>query len=198
MPHASTSIKRLTEQTTITKVVGGYVEQVFGLDDRFFVTGSLRFDKNSSTGIEAKTILYPKAAASWLTPWFEAGTLSSLRLRASYGEAGQQPGGPVALETYTATQAAIAGVVTPAVVLGNFGDVQLKAERSREFEGGFDLGVAFVGESAVDVESWGGTLSGNAQFRAELAREEAEWEERLDDADLYPVLNLGLRVGVGN
>jgi hypothetical protein len=61
-----------------------------------------------------------------------------------------------------------------------------------------DLGVAFVGESAVDLESWGGTLSGNAQFLAELAREEAEWQERLDDAQLYPILNLGLRVGIGN
>ena len=137
----STSVKRLTEQTTITKVVGSYVEQVFGLDDRFFLTGSVRFDKNSSTGIEANTITYPKAAASWLTPWFESGTFSSLRLRASFGQAGQQPTGPVALETYTATQANIAGVVEPAVVLGNFGDIALKAERSTEFEAGFDLGM---------------------------------------------------------
>jgi hypothetical protein len=61
-----------------------------------------------------------------------------------------------------------------------------------------DLGVAFVGASAVHLESWGGTLSENAQFRVELAREEAEWQERLDDAEVYPILNLGLRVGIGD
>jgi TonB-linked SusC/RagA family outer membrane protein len=149
----ATSIKRLVEQTQITKVVGGYAEQVFGLDDRFFLTGSVRFDKNSSTGIEAKTIVYPKAAASWLTPWFESGTISSLRLRGSFGQAGQQPGGTQALETYTATQSAISGVVSPAVVLGNFGDVALKAERSTEFEGGFDLGL-FDSRVAVEVTAF--------------------------------------------
>jgi hypothetical protein len=105
------SVKRLGEQTTITKSAGAYIEQVFGLDDRFFVTGSVRFDRNSSTGFEAKTITYPKAAASWLLPWFDQGTFSSLRLRGSFGQAGQQPVARGA-ETYTATQAAIAGVVS--------------------------------------------------------------------------------------
>jgi TonB-linked SusC/RagA family outer membrane protein len=146
------SVKRLTEQTSITKVVGGYMEQVFGLDDRLFVTGSIRFDQNSSTGIDARTIFYPKAAASYLMPWFESGTISSLRVRASFGQAGQQPVGPVALETYGATQAAIGGVVSPAVILGNFGDVNLKAERSTEFEGGFDLGLF---DSRVAIEFTG-------------------------------------------
>lgn len=146
----ATSVKRLTEQTQITKVVGGYVEQVFGLDDRLFVTGSIRFDRNSSTGIESKAIAYPKAAASWLMPYFDDGTISSLRLRASFGEAGQQPVGPVALETFAATQANLAGTVSPAVVLNNFGDVLLKAERSREFEGGFDLGL-FDGRVALEL-----------------------------------------------
>ncbi len=146
----STSVKRLTEQTTITKSMGMYVEQVFGLDDRFFVTGSARFDRNSSTGFEAKTIVYPKAAVSWLLPYFQSGTISSLRVRGSFGQAGQQPVGPQALETYFATQAAIGGVVTPAVGLNNFGDVNLKAERTTEFETGFDLGL-FDGRVAIEL-----------------------------------------------
>ena len=150
------SVKRLGEQTTITKSAGAYLEQVFGLDDRFFVTGSVRFDRNSSTGFEAKTIVYPKAAASWLTPWFESGTFSSLRLRGSFGTAGQQPVGPQALETYAATQAAIAGVVVPATVLFNFGDVLLKAERSTEFEAGFDLGM-FDGRLAFEFTGFSKT-----------------------------------------
>ena len=144
-----TSVKRLTEQTTITKSAGAYVEEVVGFDDRFFVTGSVRFDRNSSTGFEAKTIVYPKAAASWLLPYFESGAISSLRIRGSFGQAGQQPAGPQALEFFNGTQAAIAGVVQPAVVLGNFGDLKLKAERSTEYEAGFDLGLF---DSRVAVE----------------------------------------------
>jgi hypothetical protein len=61
-----------------------------------------------------------------------------------------------------------------------------------------DLGAAFVGESTIDLQSRGGTLSGNPQFQAELAREEAEWQERIDEFEIYPILNLGLRVGIGN
>jgi hypothetical protein len=60
-----------------------------------------------------------------------------------------------------------------------------------------DLGAAFVGESTIDLESRGGTLSGNPQFQAELAREEAEWQEQVDELEVYPILNIGLRVGIG-
>lgn len=146
----STSVKRLTEGTTIVKTVGGYLEQVFGYDDRLFVTASVRIDRNSSTGIESKGILYPKAAVSYLTPWFTGGTFSSLRVRGSFGEAGQQPVGPVSLETFFTTQAPLNGVDQPAVGLSNFGDPLLKAERSREFEAGIDLGL-FDGRAQLEL-----------------------------------------------
>jgi TonB-linked SusC/RagA family outer membrane protein len=152
----STSVKRVAEQTNITKSAGAYLEQVFGLDDRLFVTGSVRFDRNSSTGVEARTIVYPKAAVSWLTPYFESGTISSLRLRGSFGQAGQQPVGPQALQTFAATQAIIDGVVEPGTVLNNFGDVNLKAERSTEFEAGFDLGM-FDGRLAFELTGFNKT-----------------------------------------
>ncbi len=149
----SASTKRLSEATSITKSAGAYVEEVLGLDERLYLTGSVRFDKNSSTGIEAKTIVYPKAAASYLTPWFEGGTLSSLRLRASYGTAGQQPSGPVALETFFTTTGVLNGADSPGVGLNNFGDPTLKAERSWEVETGFDLGM-FDGKVAVELTAF--------------------------------------------
>jgi hypothetical protein len=60
-----------------------------------------------------------------------------------------------------------------------------------------DLGAAFVGESVVSLESAGGTLSSDAEFQAELAREEAAWQDRFDKLRIYPILNIGLRVGIG-
>jgi hypothetical protein len=134
------AIKNAAETNTTTKSAGAFVEQVFGLDDKLFVTASARFDKNSSTGIEAKTIVYPKAAVSWLTP-LTSSFLSSLRLRGSYGEAGQQPSGPTALETYGSVTTAIQGGTLPAAGLSNIGDPTLKAERSREFEAGLDASM---------------------------------------------------------
>ena len=61
-----------------------------------------------------------------------------------------------------------------------------------------DLGAAFVGRSRVALESLGGTLSEDPQFQAEVAREEAEWQARIDASEVYPIVNLGLRVGIGN
>lgn len=134
------AVKDAGETNTVTKTAGAFVEEVLGYRDRLFLTAAVRFDRNSSTGIEAATIVYPKAALSWVTP-LESGFINSLRLRGSWGTAGQQPSGPTALETYASVTTAIAGGTAPAAGLSNLGDPTLKAERSEEFEGGFDLTV---------------------------------------------------------
>ena len=60
-----------------------------------------------------------------------------------------------------------------------------------------DLGAAFVGESELTLTSTGGSLSGNQQFQDELDREEADWQEKIDKFKVYPIINIGLRVGIG-
>jgi hypothetical protein len=62
-----------------------------------------------------------------------------------------------------------------------------------------DLGLAFLGQPEFELDAVGGTLdSSSGQFRAALDREEQEFE---DDAGAYlrfwPIVNLGLRFGVG-
>lgn len=136
---SSGAVKNAGETNRVAKTAGAFVEQVFGYRERVFVTGAVRFDRNSSTGIEAKTIAYPKAAVSWVTP-VSGSFLGSLRLRGSWGQAGQQPIGAQALETYaSATTATSGGGTAPAVALNNLGDPTLKAERSQEFEAGADI-----------------------------------------------------------
>src|SRR5690606_1574912 len=97
---------------------------------------------NSASGTLAKTIVYPKASISYLiseSGFFPKGSfLNSFRLRASYGHAGQQPSGSQALESYSATAAAVGGTVQPAVTINNLGDPNLKPERRVEYEAGFD------------------------------------------------------------
>ncbi|MGE0439298.1 MAG: SusC/RagA family TonB-linked outer membrane protein [Gemmatimonadales bacterium] len=136
------SNKQASETNNLVKTAGGFVQQTFGLDDKLFLTGAVRVDRNSASGTLAKTIVYPKASISYLiseSGFFPKGSfLNSFRLRASYGHAGQQPNGSQALESYSATAAAVGGTVQPAVTINNLGDPNLKPERSIEYEAGFD------------------------------------------------------------
>lgn len=54
-----------------------------------------------------------------------------------------------------------------------------------------DLGVVFIGAANVDLTSTGGTLSNDANFLAEVVKEEADVRDDLDDFKLYPVVFLG-------
>lgn len=56
------------------------------------------------------------------------------------------------------------------------------------------LGVAYIGEPDVSLEAQGGLLADDPVFLAQLAEEEAELADDLDDLQFYPILNLGLTV----
>ncbi len=55
-----------------------------------------------------------------------------------------------------------------------------------------DLGVMFSGAPEVSLNSNGGLLSSNADFLAELRREEQNLQGDLDNFKYYPVIALGL------
>ncbi|VAX04568.1 hypothetical protein MNBD_ALPHA03-975, partial [hydrothermal vent metagenome] len=55
-----------------------------------------------------------------------------------------------------------------------------------------DLGVIFTGTPRVDLNSVGGTLSNNAVFLAEIAREEQNVANDLDFFKFYPVVSIGM------
>lgn len=61
-----------------------------------------------------------------------------------------------------------------------------------------DLGVAFQKETQVTLDASGGTLSNDPTFRDELEAEARSFEDDLPTyIDLWPILNLGLRIGLG-
>ncbi len=148
------SNKQASEVNDIRKTAGGFAQQVFSLDDRLFISGGARVDRNSAAGTLAKTIVYPKASISYLiseSGFFPKGSfLNSFRLRAGYGHSGQQPSGTVALESYAASAAIVGGVVQPAVLINNLGDPSLKPEKSIEYETGFDANF-FNSRVALEV-----------------------------------------------
>ena len=131
-----------TQSETINTTIGAYGEQQFSWRDRLFVSGGLRVDNNSAFGENFKWITYPKASASWVVNeepfWKWSDVVNTFRLRAAYGESGRQPNAFSALRTFSATTGPNgSSAVTP----NSLGNPDLKPERGKEWEFGFEAGA---------------------------------------------------------
>lgn len=131
-----------SQSQLINTTVGAFVQERLAWNDRLFVTGALRVDNNSAFGEDFKWVTYPKADVSWVVSeepfWNWDRVLSTLRLRAAYGESGRAPAAFSALRTFRP----IAGPGgTNAVTPGSFGNANLRPERARELEVGFEAGL---------------------------------------------------------
>ena len=128
-----------------TKLFGVYGSQQFALNDRLFLTATLRGDQNSAFGENIGFVTYPGVSASWVVreePWFpEIGLLSGLRLRSAFGTSGQRPGRLSAVRTYTTQAVTIDGAIGSGFIVSNAGNPDLTAELSREIEFGGDISL---------------------------------------------------------
>jgi TonB-linked SusC/RagA family outer membrane protein len=146
-----------TQSQTINTTIGAYAQQQFSWRDRLYFTAALRVDNNSAFGEDFKWVTYPKASASWIMSdeswWPLAGKVNTFRLRGAYGESGRQPNAFSALRTFTPITGANA--ITP----GSIGNPDLKPERGKELELGFesnfwnrlDLNVTYFTKKTYDV-----------------------------------------------
>ncbi len=150
----SAAVKGASNQLqTVNKTLGLYAQEQASFRDRMFLTAAVRTDQNSSFGTKFQRVFYPKASLSWIISdedfFPKYNWMNQFRLRAAYGASGVQPGGTVALQTFSATtsNAAItvpgsgAGTDTPGLLASALGNPNLKPERSAEFEGGFETSV---------------------------------------------------------
>lgn len=110
-------------------------EEVLALDSRLLLTAGLRADRNSADGDPDHYYLFPKAAASYRFPEL-TGWMDDLKLRVAYGETGNEPLYGQKFTTLDATQS-IAGN-GGVVVNGVAGSADIRPERQREIEAGFD------------------------------------------------------------
>jgi outer membrane receptor protein involved in Fe transport len=121
--------------------VGVYGQVQVGWKNRLFLTAAVRGDDNSAFGQEFDFVTYPKVSASWVVseePFWGIRQVDNLRLRAAWGESGQQPQNFAALRTYEPiTGQAGQAAVTPQFV----GNPALGPERSREIEAGLDASL---------------------------------------------------------
>lgn len=119
---------------------GYFLQEMLGWRDRLFVTGGMRVDGNSAFGSNFGLETYPKISASYVISqesFWPTGVIPTLKLRAALGESGKAPGAFDAVRTWDP----VAGDNgKPGVTVAQLGDPNLGPERTRELEGGFDLG----------------------------------------------------------
>ncbi len=115
---------------------GFFLQNVFDIRDRYFVTFGMRMDGNSAFGSGFGLQMYPKASASWVISdesfWSEG--WGSAKLRVAYGQAGRAPGAFDAVRTWESQQWA----GKPSLVPRNLGDPDIGPEVTAELEAGFD------------------------------------------------------------
>jgi TonB-linked SusC/RagA family outer membrane protein len=118
--------------------LGFYAQEQLSLRDRLYVTAALRVDNNSAFGENFSWVRYPKFSVAWVAseePWWRVPAMGQFKLRAAYGETGQQPATFSALRTFSAiTTGSGSSGVTP----NSIGNPDLRPERGKELEVGFD------------------------------------------------------------
>jgi outer membrane receptor protein involved in Fe transport len=139
---------------------GFFVQNVFKLRDRYFLTGGVRMDGNSAFGRALGLQAYPKVSGSYVIsdePFWPAGW-GEVKLRGSLGWAGRAPGAFDAVRSWRPC----ASVGQPCVLPGQVGDTLIGPERTREAELGFD--AALFGDRVTLEATWYHRLTTAALF----------------------------------
>jgi TonB-dependent starch-binding outer membrane protein SusC len=124
------------------RTLGYYGQEQIAVDEKLFVTASLRSDAASAFGADERQQYFPKVGAalnlsdySFWSPFSRFA--NTLRLRAGYGFSGGQPAGSFdRLENYVFEPSGDRSGIADSVQLGNN---NLKPERARELEVGTDV-----------------------------------------------------------
>lgn len=147
-----------TPQRNEVTTFGYFIEPTFE-SRSFFLSTGIRLDGADTYGSKQSLAGFPKVSASYLMsnekffPFKKV--FSTFRVRAAYGQAGVQPGPADRLRLFHTTTG-YTGQFIDLTDLTSLGNVNLKPERSSEFEGGFDadlfnekLSFEFTGYSKI-------------------------------------------------
>ena len=127
------------QSITELSVNGFFLQETFGWDEQVYLTLAGRIDGSSAFSSDNQSNFYPKASLSWVASrLFQSNTFSTLKLRASYGQAGNLTGIGAydRFNNFTGTLLAGLPAVLPPRALNN-PDVQ--PEVMTETEAGADL-----------------------------------------------------------
>ncbi|MCH8936351.1 MAG: SusC/RagA family TonB-linked outer membrane protein, partial [Gemmatimonadetes bacterium] len=141
----TSSLFSVDEDFSEIKTVGAYVSTEMGWRDKLFVSAAIRGDDNSAFGNDFGLVTYPSAQVSWVIgeeDFFpQVSFLSALRLRAAWGKSGLRPGFRDAVTLFSPVTVARGGSDVSGVEVNSTGLLDLKPEKTREFELGFDAAL---------------------------------------------------------
>ncbi|HEY0931622.1 MAG TPA: SusC/RagA family TonB-linked outer membrane protein [Gemmatimonas sp.] len=192
----ATSLNRTPqEETNDKRTLGYYVEQVFSLSEKLFITGGARRDAASAFGKDFQAVWYPKLGASWVVSEHEffhkPDWIQSLRLRGTYGASGQIPNPEHPIRYFDANNVTLPnGSDGSGISLTALGNQGLKPEFSAEIETGFDLAM-FNGRTNFDVTYYRKNTT-DALISREVAPSLAGIPTRLEN--IGDVRNSGLEI----
>src|SRR5690606_18608655 len=110
----------------------------------------LRADRSSNNGDPDQLFFYPKAAASFRFPEFVPGVIDELKLRAAFGQSGNQPlFGQKFTRLNTGTIAGVGGFT----LRDDAGAPRIVPERQREIEAGIDAAM-FGGRANLELTAY--------------------------------------------
>lgn len=126
---------------------GFFVQEEINYQDKIIGTIGVRGDKSSNNGDANQTFYYPKASlAANLQNFWDLGPFSQFKIRGAYGEAGNfAPFGALFTGYVNSLIDGNVGIVVPTTL----GDPNIKPERQKELELGFDAGLF---ENRVSLE----------------------------------------------
>ena len=152
---------QLAGDTSVRVINAGFfVQNVFKLRDRYFLTGGARFDGNSAFGRSLGLQVYPKISGSYVIsdePFWPAGW-GEVKLRGALGWSGRAPGAFDAVRSWRPCVSAAQSCLLP----GQVGDTLVGPERTREAELGFD--AALLGDRLTIEVTWYHRLTTEALF----------------------------------
>jgi outer membrane receptor protein involved in Fe transport len=149
------AVQFASQGITEFRTVGGFVEERLGFADRLYVNGGVNVEGSSAFGRDHRWQVFPRLSVSYLLGETEAfrnsglgGRVSTLRLRAAYGETGGQPPSLYGrFANYVPVAFSGKSGLVPSTLLAN---PSLRPERQREIEGGIDLGL-FQDRAVVEL-----------------------------------------------
>lgn len=139
------------ENRQLIKDLGYFLQEELLFGERLLLTAGVRADQSSANADASKLFWYPKAAASYRFPGL-LGDGSDLKLRAAYGQSGNEP---VYGQIFTDLASALNVGGVPGLVVSTgatTGAPDLRPERMKEVEGGVD---GSLGNGKVNFELTG-------------------------------------------
>lgn len=136
-----------TELRSDMNIFGAFFQQTFGIKEKLYLTGAIRYDMSSVFGSENRSQFYPKVSGSYVLSneqfWQNSAinnVFSSFKIRASYGQSGNLTAlSPFSRYTnYSPLNTGGINGIIPTDLMGNEG---VKPERQEEFEVGTDLSM---------------------------------------------------------